>query len=107
RDDRLRDGLVVGVARDVLDERAVDLHAVDREALEIAERGVARAEVVDRYRDAERLDPLQPLGGVLRVLHRHRLGDLELEEARREPAPVERAPRRGGEPRAWRAGPRA
>ena len=36
-----------------LDERAIDLEDVDGEAVEVAQRGVAGAEVVDRQRDAE------------------------------------------------------
>ena len=48
RDDRLRDGGVAAVGRNVGDERAVDLEVVHGEALEIGERRMAGAEVVDR-----------------------------------------------------------
>ena len=39
---------VAGIRAEAAHERAVDLHRVDREALEVAERRVAGAEVVDR-----------------------------------------------------------
>ena len=43
-----RDRGVLGVVLDALDERAVDLDHVDREAPQLAERREAGAEVVDR-----------------------------------------------------------
>ena len=46
-DDGAHDGRVVGVRRDLRDEAAVDLQIVEREVLEVAQRGVAGAEVVD------------------------------------------------------------
>src|SRR5437016_3372140 len=52
RDDRKRDGIVEWVQRQLVDERAIDLQRCDREILEIAQRAVARAEVVHRYADA-------------------------------------------------------
>ena len=51
-DRRLDDRAVVGVAVDAGDERAVDLEHVEREALEVAERRVAGAEVVEHERSA-------------------------------------------------------
>ena len=45
--DRAGEARLVGRAEQ-LDERPVDLQAVDREAMEVAERRVAGAEVVDR-----------------------------------------------------------
>ena len=47
-DQGLHEGAVVGGARDVLHEGAVDLDDVDAEIAQIAERGVAGAEIVDR-----------------------------------------------------------
>ena len=44
-------------AEDVAHERAVDLEQVDRELLEVGERRVAGAEVVDGEPDAERAEP--------------------------------------------------
>jgi hypothetical protein len=45
----------LGISRDVLDERRVDLEGADREALQVTERGVAGPEIVDRRSDAEAL----------------------------------------------------
>ncbi len=86
RDDRLRNRDVVRVLRDVLDERAVDLDAVEREPLDGREGRVTRAEVVDREADAHRLDPVEYLLRARGVLHDHALGDFELEAVRLERA---------------------
>ena len=48
-----------GPREDVVHERAVDLEHVDRELLEVRERRVAGAEVVDREPDAEVAQPAQ------------------------------------------------
>ena len=47
-DDRARDRRRVAVGRQVVDERAVDLDLVDRQFLQMAERRIAGAEIVDR-----------------------------------------------------------
>ena len=62
-----------------VDERAVDLHDVDREAVQVAERRVAGAEVVDGEAHAERLQVLEGAEVELGVLEHHALGDLEHE----------------------------
>jgi len=75
--------LLEGIA-DVVDEGLVDFQDVDGEALQVAERGVAGAEVVDGEGHAEQLQ-LQHLGDDgLGVLHEHALGDLEHERGRVE-----------------------
>jgi hypothetical protein len=56
-DQRLHEGAIVGRARDVLHEGAVDLHDIDAELAQIPERGVAGAEIVDRDPAAEILQP--------------------------------------------------
>ena len=53
-------------------------------ALQIGERGVAGAEVVERQAGAEFADALQHLRGVLGILHHQRLGELELERSARQ-----------------------
>ena len=53
-DDAGDDRDVVAVGVELGRERAVDLHRVDGEAAQVAERRVAGAEVVDREADAER-----------------------------------------------------
>src|SRR4029079_16422694 len=82
RDDRLGNRAIFRVARDLADEGAVDLQRVDREALQMRERRVARAEIVDREPDTERLDRAQNLHGALGVVHDHAFRDLDLEQRR-------------------------
>src|SRR5581483_3314401 len=59
RDDRLRDRRVAAAFRHRVDEGAVDLYAVHRQAGEVAQAGVAGAEVVHRYLHAELLQALE------------------------------------------------
>ena len=67
------------------DERAVDLEDVDRELAEVAERGVAGPEVVDREPHAEGLEAAQGRHRRVGVLDQDALGDLEDEAGRVEP----------------------
>src|SRR5262245_58022762 len=69
-DQRLHESTVVGGARDVLHERAVDFHDVHAELAQIAERGVAGAEIVDRDFAAEVLQPRDEASGMVDVLAR-------------------------------------
>ena len=76
-DDREDDGVARAILFQVGDEALVDLDDVDREALEVGERGVAGSEVVEGERHAELLqlveDDERPFG----VLHEDALGHLE------------------------------
>src|ERR1700692_3535614 len=56
-DQRLHEGAIVRRARDVLHEGAIDFDNVDAELAQIAEGGVAGAEIVDRDPAAEILQP--------------------------------------------------
>jgi len=76
---------VGAVGADIAHERLVDLELVHREAVQIRERGVAGAEVVHRDAHAEGGELVQRADGVRGAVHDRRLGDLELEAARREP----------------------
>ena len=60
-DDRLRDGLVLGIDRQVANEGAVDLDGVDRELLHQRHRRIAGTEIVDRKANAAALDRVQHL----------------------------------------------
>jgi hypothetical protein len=80
-DDRPGQGGVLAVAGDRVDEGLVDLEDVDREAAQVAERGVAGAEVVDRQPDAERLQLTEPGDGRVGVVHEQALGDLQDQRA--------------------------
>ena len=53
------DRLVLAVAAEAGDERAVDLEHLDREPAQVRQRRVPRAEVVDREVDAERADRVE------------------------------------------------
>src|SRR6185312_15370536 len=81
--DQARSLRVVGQAGD---ERAVDLQCIHGELAQVPERGVARAEVVDRDPHAEALDLTEPADRLLGVSHQRRLGDLECQVARIEAA---------------------
>src|ERR1700712_595627 len=78
-EDRPDDDAVVGVGGEIADEGAVDLELVAVEVLEVGERGIAGAEVVESEADAQLIDLADRLAGARRVGHRHLLGDLELE----------------------------
>src|SRR4051794_20579738 len=77
---------------------AVDLERIDRELAEVADRGVAGAEVVDGDPYAEVAYPLQPLGGGGQSAGDDRaLGELDPEPGSREAASGECAGDRVGE----------
>ena len=78
RDDRLQDLGIFAAFADAVNERAVDLERVERQAVQIAERRIARAKIVDAELDAELLEPVEHIDRVLGVFHRGALGDLQL-----------------------------
>ena len=81
------DRRVLRVVLDALDEGAVDLDHVDREAPQLAERREAGAEVVDGDSHPELVQLLElgpgPLAGMA-FLDDRGLGDLQAQEARRQ-----------------------
>ena len=83
RDDRAQDVAVALVLGDAVDELAVDLDRLDREALDVVERRVAGAEVVEHQPHAEALEVLQHGGRRGRLLHQDALGQLEPQALRR------------------------
>src|SRR4051812_24578344 len=76
-DDRLDDRDRLAVAGRVADEAAVDLQFVEDGLVQIAERRIAGAEIVQRNADAERPKPLQHVERALAVAEEDRFGDLE------------------------------
>ena len=78
-DERVHEGAIVLRTRQVLHEGAVDLDQVDAELAQIAERGVAGAEIVDRDAAAEILHPRDETTRLIDVVDRRRLGDLDRE----------------------------
>jgi hypothetical protein len=73
------------------DEGLVDLDLVEGKAAQVAQRGEAGAEVVERYAHAEVAQLVQRHPRRLAVLQKHGLGDLELEPARLDAGGGERA----------------
>src|SRR5262249_55882429 len=80
RDDRLQDHRPRAAAGGA-DEGLVDLDGVEREALQIGERGMAGAEIIERQPGAELADARQHLRGVLGVLHHERFRQFQLQRA--------------------------
>ena len=66
----------------VADEGLVDLDLVERELVQVIERRVAGAEIVERQADAELLEMLDRHAGLFRFLQQQALGDFELEPLR-------------------------
>src|SRR4051812_27379219 len=90
REDRGDDRLVLVRADDAVDERAVDLEGVDREAAHVGERRVARAEVVEREAHPGFLEAVergQRGGG---VLDERALRDLDAQQVGGETRALER-----------------
>ena len=67
----------IGIVQDFPHEAAVDLQEIDREVLEVAERGQAGAEVIQRELAAQLLQRLDEAIGLREARHRRGLGDLE------------------------------
>ena len=74
----------------VLDEAPVDFQFVEREALQVAQRRIASAEIVQGNPDAERAQRMQQLERRIAALEEDRLGDLDLQAIGFEAAVGER-----------------
>ena len=79
---RMMAALRLPVLGGAADEALVDLDLVERRLLQIAERGIAGAEIVEREADADRLQLGEHVVGRFAFDQEHALGDLELELAR-------------------------
>ena len=60
-----------------LDQGLVDLDRVEGKTVQVGERGITGAEIVERQMDAGFLEEIEDVRGLLRVLHDERFGDLE------------------------------
>ena len=69
---------------DIVDEATIDLDLVERETLQIAQRGIAGAEIVQRDPHADAAQLMQNGERGVVIANQHRLGDLQLQPARRE-----------------------
>ena len=85
-----RHGCALRPTRDVIHEALVDLQNVDRELLQIPQRGILRPEVVDREAHTNLFQCVQHPQCRARVAHQHTFGDLERETIRCQSRPRER-----------------
>src|SRR5437762_2437658 len=94
-DGRLHDGRARSVdGANVLDEGPVDLHLLERQLVEVRERRVAGAEVIQREAHPDPAELAQGAHGALRLGEEHALGDLEAERRGARPG----GPKRAGDP---------
>ena len=71
-------------------EAAVDLQLVEDRLVQIADRRIAGAEVVERNPDPERAKPLEYVESQAVVAEEHAFGDFELDPVALDPVPGER-----------------
>ena len=83
-DHRLRDGLVFAAVGQGADERAVDLQRMHVETLQVRQRGMPGAEVVERGAHANAREVGEHGARGLVVLHQHRLGELDVQPLGRD-----------------------
>jgi hypothetical protein len=91
RDDR---NAIAFFLAQLADKGAVDLDLVEREAAQIAERGIVCAEIVHRNLRAEFAHLVQHVEHRAVVLQQHGFGDLTLKPRRRQAGSAERADHR-------------
>src|SRR5471030_2763007 len=68
RYDRLDDHATIGGAAKRTDKAAVDLELVERKALQVAKIGITRAEIIECKAHAERMQVLDALDHLLRIV---------------------------------------
>src|SRR5690606_13054818 len=71
-----------GAASDVDEERAVYLDLVERQRVQVAQAGIAGAEIIERDPHAEQLELLDIPAGLRLVVEKRGLCDLDLEPVR-------------------------
>ena len=89
RHDALDDGRAVG-EQERAHERTVDLERVDRKSVQVAQRRVPRAEVIEVDLHAELAQAVQHVRHVARVAHQGGFGDLESQGLRPDPGVLDR-----------------
>jgi hypothetical protein len=101
-DDRVRDGAIALVIGQIADKGTVDFQSIQRECLEVGERRIAGAEIIQGRLDAETMQAAHDVDGANRVAHQQALGNFQLQQTagqrrfRRVPAARRRAGRCGG-----------
>ena len=91
RDNRLGDRYVIRIARNVFNERTVDLDMVDRKAFEITQGRIARAKIIQGDADAARLELAQHGCRAFRVIHHQTFGDFQFQLLRIDAGFIEHA----------------
>ena len=79
-DDRVAYRRAVGFAADVLHETPVDLETVDRESLQIAERGMPGTEVVQRAPDTGSAQRGERVHRAVDIVHDRTFGELDFRQ---------------------------
>ena len=97
RHDGVHDGGVVGVGRQIGDEGAVDLEKVDRKTLQVAQRRVAGAEIVDRHPHAHALEGSQGRDIVVGMVHQDAFGQFQFQARGLEAGFGEQSPHQAGQ----------
>ena len=77
--DRLDDRDILGPGAGFADEAAVDLQFVEHRLVQIADRRIAGAEIVERDADAKRAQALQHVERRAVVAEEHAFGDFQLD----------------------------
>ena len=75
--------LIIFIGAYILDKTAINFQAIDRQGLQVTQRRIAGAEIIDGNRDAARMQPLQRLDRLLHIFHEDGFGNFDLEHARR------------------------
>src|ERR1044072_4669911 len=78
RNDRFHDLQVLISRIHARNKRAIDLQRIDRKTIEITQRRISGAEIVDAQAHAETAKLRQRNRSKLRILHHHRLCNLQL-----------------------------
>ena len=81
-DDSLRNRRIARIADDIAYKRLVHFHLIDRQLLQIRQRRVASAEIVNRNAYAERFQLMQDFPRPTSVMHDGALGDFERDAVR-------------------------
>ncbi len=89
-DDHPDDGAQVIAGREFAHEAAVDLERVEGEAAQVGERGVPRAEIVQRDAHARLAQRAQDRHGCAGLVHEDGFGDLQLQAAGGQPGRAQR-----------------
>jgi hypothetical protein len=85
-------GFILPIRSEPIDKGAIDLEDGDWETAQIAERGVAGAEIIHRQAKAELIQSLDGVHGDVDVINQHCFGDFEEEISHWHPRPGEHSP---------------